>query len=214
MGVAGKIAALSIVIRLLRPLKELPPPLLHAQDKQGMTGKTGSRQRTIVLCYTPARRAGQGREGGTMPTLYEDANMEKILLPFDGSESATRALHRVCDQVKARPGSEVLLLHVVDPWAIDPETGSWQRADKSAFLDEGERVLAPARQVLDDAGVAYQKSVVFGSPGNEIAAHAKRNGCTAIVMGTRGLSATASLFVGSVAQRVMQFTDVPVTLVK
>jgi nucleotide-binding universal stress UspA family protein len=150
----------------------------------------------------------------TMARPYKETGMEKILVPFDGSESAKRALHYVCDQVKTLSGTEVLLLHVVDPYAVDPETGSWQRADKSAFLEEGERVLMPAKHLLDDAGVAYQSSVVFGSPGNEIAAYAKRKECTAIVMGTRGLSAITSIFIGSVAHRVMQFADVPVTLVK
>ena len=140
--------------------------------------------------------------------------MEKILLPFDGSESATRAVHRVCDRVKARSGTEVLLLHVVDPYATDPETGSWERADKSTHVEKGERVLTAARQLLDDAGVAYQSSQVFGSPGDEIASQARKQGCTAIVMGTRGLSVMASFFIGSVAHRVIQFADVPVTLVK
>lgn len=140
--------------------------------------------------------------------------MEKILLPFDGSESATRAARFVCERVKTFPATEVLLLNVADPYASDPEAGSWQRADKSAFLEEAEHVLTPARQLLDEAGVKYQSTVVFGSPGKEIATCAKKSGCTAIVMGTRGLSTMSSFFIGSVAHRVMQFAEVPVTLVK
>lgn len=141
--------------------------------------------------------------------------MKKILLPYDGSKSADRALQHVMTAVKEIPQAEVHLLYVADlsEMATQDET-FWSGATKDKYVEAGERVLEPARKSLDQAGVSYQSSVTMGSPGNDIARYASSNGCDAIVMGTRGMSPMASFFVGSVAQRVMQFADVPVTLVK
>ena len=108
----------------------------------------------------------------------------------------------------------MLLLHVIDLYSVNPNAEFWRAADKSRFIDEGEKVLIPARQVLDKAGVPYACTASLGSPGKEIAAFARKNACHSIVMGTRGLSPMASFFIGSTTSRVMQFADVPVTLVK
>lgn len=140
--------------------------------------------------------------------------MDKILVPFDGSENAMRAVQHVVSEAGKYPQTEVLLLHVVDPYSVHPNAEFWQATDKSRFLDDGEKLLAPAKQVLDKAGVAYTSAVALGSPGHEIANFARKHACNSIVMGTRGLSPMASFFIGSIAQRVMQLADVPVTLVK
>jgi nucleotide-binding universal stress UspA family protein len=140
--------------------------------------------------------------------------MKKILLPFDGSQSAMRSLQHVVAAVKEIPQAEVHLLHVVDPSQLGTDESFWKGGTKEKLLADGERVLAPAKQALDQAGVPYQSDVTLGSPGNEIPSYARNHGCTSIVMGTRGMSPVASFFVGSVAHRVMQFADVPVTLVK
>lgn len=141
-------------------------------------------------------------------------DMEKILVPFDGSENALRAVEHAAAQAAKHPETQVLLLHVVDPYSVQPNSEYWKATDKSRFLNEGEKVLVPAKQVLDKTGVATTVAVTLGSPGHEIAAFAKENACHSIVMGTRGLGAVASFFVGSIAQRVLQLADVPVTLVK
>lgn len=140
--------------------------------------------------------------------------MKKILLPFDGSESAKRALNHVLSIAKETPQTEIHLLHVVDPAQLGSDESFWKGGTKEKLLADGDKVLAAAKQSLSQAGVAFQSEVTLGSPGNEIPAYARNRGCNAIIMGTRGMSSMASFFIGSVAHRVMQFADVPVTLVK
>lgn len=140
--------------------------------------------------------------------------MKKILLPFDGSDSAKRALNHVLTIAKETPQTEVHLLHVVDPSQLGSDESFWKGGTKEKLIADGEKILEPAKQSLSQAGVAFQSAVSLGSPGNEIPSFARSNGCTAIVMGTRGMSTMASFFIGSVAHRVMQFAEVPVTLVK
>lgn len=140
--------------------------------------------------------------------------MKKILLPFDGSDSSKRALNYVIATAKETPQTEIHLLQVVDPSQLATDESFWKAGSRERLLAEGERALQPAKDSLSAAGLSYHDTVAFGSPGTEINAYANNNGCDSIVMGTRGLSAIASFVIGSVAQRVMQSAEVPVTLVK
>jgi len=77
-----------------------------------------------------------------------------------------------------------------------------------------ERVLRPARETLDRAGIPYRASYRVGGAGSEIAAHAKEKGCDTVIMGTRGMGPIPNVVIGSVATRVVNLVDVPVVLIK
>lgn len=141
--------------------------------------------------------------------------MKKILVPCDDSDSALRAVRHAAIEAAGPAPAEIQLLHVVEP--MTPVTLS--QAFSASRLDErfppqAAKALEPAIAVLTQAGVRYSLHCHFGSPGPEIANHARAAGCAAIVMGTRGRGALASLVIGSVAMEVVQLADVPVTLVK
>ena len=141
--------------------------------------------------------------------------MRKILIPYDGSESSMRALRYAISLEKEHPGGQFYLLHVADPttyFALNEEI--FNPNEKERMLEKAERTLLEAKQVLDEAGVPYESEVSIGVPGNDIPAKARARGCDSIIMGTRGMSSMASFFVGSVAQRVIHNSEVPVTLVK
>ena len=141
--------------------------------------------------------------------------MRKTLIPYDGSESSMRALRYAISMEKEHPGGQFYLLHVSDPttyFALDEEI--FNPNEKQRMLEEGERTLLSAKQVLNEAGVPYESEVSIGIPGNDIAAKARARGCNCIIMGTRGMNSMASFFIGSVAQRVIHNSEVPVTLVK
>jgi nucleotide-binding universal stress UspA family protein len=141
--------------------------------------------------------------------------MRKTLIPYDGSESSMRALRYAISMEKENPGGQLYLLHVADPttyFALDEEI--FNPNEKERMLEKAERILLGAKQVLDEAGLSYESEVSIGIPGNDIPAKARAKGCNGIIMGTRGMSSIASFFVGSVAQRVIHNSEIPVTLVK
>jgi len=80
--------------------------------------------------------------------------------------------------------------------------------------DQGEEESTAARALLDEAGVVYDFDIVFGPAAEVIVRLAKERGCEEIVMGTRGLGDVENAFLGSVAHRVIQLAELPVTLVK
>lgn len=140
--------------------------------------------------------------------------MKKILVPFDGSESALRALRHAALLAHENPSVQLDLLHVLDP------TSSRAYADLSPeeltqlAPDEFTRLMRPARELLDAESIPYQVHCRLGDPATQIADHVAHAGSDAVVMGTRGLGALANLLIGSVASRVVYYVPVPVTLIK
>jgi nucleotide-binding universal stress UspA family protein len=80
--------------------------------------------------------------------------------------------------------------------------------------DEGIKALAGARKLLDDAKVKYTYHIGVGEVVEVVARFVRELKCEQIVMGTRGMSAVASMILGSGATKVLHLVDVPVILVK
>jgi nucleotide-binding universal stress UspA family protein len=136
--------------------------------------------------------------------------MSKIVVPFDGSESALRAL-----RYAMKAADEIHLVNVQT--AIDAPAVSLhmtREAIDNMQLDQSRRVLAPACKVLDDAAFRYQAHALIGHAGTAIARLAETENADSIVMGTRGMSALGKLMFGSVVTQVVQQTKLPVTLIK
>lgn len=142
--------------------------------------------------------------------------MLKLLVAVDGSPISERIVNHVIGFAQRDcPAIEIHLLNVQGPieaWEvkrfIPPE-------ELEALLGKrgGDALVAP-RTLLDQAGIAYTPHVKIGHVAETIAQTALELGCNHIVMGTRGMGAAGSLFLGSVATKVIHLSDVPVTLVK
>ncbi len=137
----------------------------------------------------------------------------KILLPVDGSESSSRAVQFMLQQVlNAKEAPEVHLLNVQHslPGTIK---GVADQA-KQYHHDEGIKALAHARRVLDDAKVKYSYHISVGEVGEVVAHFVNELQCDQVVMGTRGMGSVANLVLGSGATKVLHLVQVPVMLVK
>lgn len=133
-----------------------------------------------------------------------------ILVAVDGSDTALRALKHAVSLEPARGRLRVLYVQV-------PILRS--RAVTQALIDEHyERqrslALGKAQAYLARAKAAATTEVCLGDPAPTIVDYGRRKKCNLIVMGNRGHSAIKGLFLGSVALKVVQLADVPVTLVK
>jgi nucleotide-binding universal stress UspA family protein len=141
--------------------------------------------------------------------------MLKVLLAVDGSETSLRAVEHVIKRVAdAKNGYQVHLLNVQYPLHGSVSTFINAAQVKQYHHDEGMKVLDPAREKLDAAGVACQVHLFVGDPAEVITRYAKEQGCDEIVIGTRGLSGISGLLVGSVATKIIHLATVPVVLVK
>jgi len=140
--------------------------------------------------------------------------VRKILIPIDGSEASLRALAHAIDWAHASGRLKLVLVNVQQTLERWYAGGLLNKEALAHLQQQGEADAAKARALVDAAGLTYEFTVLFGQPGEVIARVAKEQGCVGIVMGTRGLSDLEHLFLGSTAHKVIQLSEVPVTLVK
>lgn len=142
----------------------------------------------------------------------------RVVLPFDGSPSAGRAVDYIVDLAQRIDKIEVDLVNVQTAAgglavfgrdAADVAT----RVTQSS-MEQGSRMLSGAVEKLKAAGVGVKAAVLLGEPAETIAAHVKDSRANAVVMGTRGLGAVGGLVLGSIASKVVHLVKVPITLVK
>jgi YjbE family integral membrane protein len=143
--------------------------------------------------------------------------MDRVLLAVDGSDNSARAVqHLIALRQALRDGArlQVHLLNVHRP--VPGEVSRFVPGDalKDYHDEGGERALAPARVLLDAAGVAYKEHRRIGEPVQLVADLARELDCDLVVMGSRGLGSATGALIGSVAQGVVARATVPVTLVK
>jgi nucleotide-binding universal stress UspA family protein len=139
--------------------------------------------------------------------------MLKTLVPVDGSGNSDRAVQFLMKQAgNSKEPFEIHLLNVQHPFP-GTITGVGDQA-RQYHHDEGIKALASARQLLDDAKVAYTYHIGVGEVGEVVAHFVSDLKCEQVVMGTRGMSSVANLVLGSGANKVLHLVDVPVLLVK
>jgi len=142
----------------------------------------------------------------------------KILLAVDGSESATRATQKLIET--AGWFKEPLEVELVTVHLPLPQVGGFAGAVVSHdmvekyYSEEGGKALAPARKLLDAAGIRYVPHILVGEIAQSLVGHVQKTGSQMLYMGTRGMSAMSNLVVGSVATKVLHLSTVPVVLIR
>jgi nucleotide-binding universal stress UspA family protein len=140
--------------------------------------------------------------------------MDKLLVPTDGSEGSLAAVRWAIAYAKAHPGTEI---HVVNVQPALPSAVTSFLPAGTAHQYHREQSTAAAekaRKLLDEAGLQHHLHCAVGPAAPQIVEVARREGCSQIVMGTRGLGALPSVVLGSVASRVAALSPLPVTLVR
>jgi nucleotide-binding universal stress UspA family protein len=125
-------------------------------------------------------------------------------------------------------GAEVLIAHIVPPLGQQLThfaPGSGWLSTPGPIIEAAQDLLAyeraaalkqlhAARDKLRESGVASVRvAVVEGSPADAILALAGRERCDVIVLGTRGESGFRRMMHGSVAERIVTHSQLPVLVV-
>ena len=138
----------------------------------------------------------------------------RLLIPFDGSPAASRAVDLLAGYAgEAAALAAVLLnvqIHPLSLWTGAPDP----LAIEAALAEDGRRALEPARSRLAAAGIATEAHVVLGNVAQTILREARERRADAVVMGTRGAGTAHGFALGSAALRVAHGGGPPVILVK
>lgn len=137
---------------------------------------------------------------------------DRILVPTDGSIEGERAVEYAIDLAREH-GATIRAIYVVNAASYGglPMETAWDGIS-DALREEGQAALERVEEMAD--GVEVETAVLEGSPSRAIVDQASSEGCDLVVMGTHGRGGIDRLLLGSVAERVVRSSPVPVLTVR
>ena len=150
---------------------------------------------------------------------------ETIIVPLDGSELSETALP-AAQELQQKFGSKLILVRAVEPESqrmvatpgfFDTPASAAANVEIAQQITEQEEDEATKylREITARLGGAnIEALIVSDDPADAVVNMAKERNASLIVMSSRGRSGLHRLVFGSVAQAVLQNSNVPVLLVK
>ncbi|HTH44372.1 MAG TPA: universal stress protein [Oxalicibacterium sp.] len=140
--------------------------------------------------------------------------MLNILIPVDGSRSALRAVeHAIQSRVEHNDVMQINLANIQP--RLPRYVTRFASAESVRMLqrERSEQAMAGAVDLLSQAGVPYQVHLEVGQAAEQIVACAERTQSHKIMMGTTRKNALSRFLLGSIVNKVMALTDLPVEVV-
>lgn len=138
---------------------------------------------------------------------------QRILVPTDGSDISAVAADAAVAFARAF-GSELVALSIVppEPVVLSAEGAMATSAlDIDVLLEQAQQYVQRIADAAAKDGVKCRTLTGYAfSPADEIVEVAKREGCDLIFMSSHGRRGLSRLIAGSVAQRVLAYSPVPV----
>jgi len=131
-----------------------------------------------------------------------------VLVPTDGSERAADALDRALTLAK-RADATVHVLTVVDVATVGGEGYS----GVDALVEGAEETVMEAAATAEEAGVDRSRQSRSGRLQRGIQSYIDENDIDLVVMGTQGRTGVKRYLLGSVAERTVRTSPVPVLTV-
>jgi nucleotide-binding universal stress UspA family protein len=132
-----------------------------------------------------------------------------VLVPFDFSAGCRLAIEVARTFVDA--DTWVVVLHVVRPPAASYPGVMWAELDAESIRS---RAHAALTKELETLGVGAEAVTKIGSPPNEILERARKGGTELIIMPSRGRTGLERFLLGSVTERVVRESPVPVLVLR
>jgi nucleotide-binding universal stress UspA family protein len=139
---------------------------------------------------------------------------DRVLVPTDGSELSRRALEYA---IENHADAAIVALHVIPVpggyWAAyghtEDEIPGYHRAREYA-----EEITGDASEIAAERDHPIDTEITVGKPAHEIVTRAVDGGFDAIVLGSHGRDGVQRLLLGSVAEKVVRRSPIPVVVVR
>lgn len=136
---------------------------------------------------------------------------EDILVPTDGSDGADAAIDHAVELAE-RFDAAIRVLFVASTTRDSVTVVGTDVVD--ALEREGTGVVESIAADLRERGVECDSEVVQGDPATTIADYAESRGMDLVVMSTRGRSGLSRYLLGSVTEKTVRLSDVPVLTIR
>lgn len=142
------------------------------------------------------------------------AFIKKILAPTDCSEPSVDAMRFAIELAKQHQ-AHLIIFHVVSP----PNPFVYTQASaielaKSDSKTNVEKMVEEYWESLGETDIEPEFIIKEGDPFDKIMRYAKQKACNLIVMGTHGRTGIMHIMMGSVAEKVVRYSPIPVLTVK
>lgn len=144
---------------------------------------------------------------------------QKVIVPLDGSELAECVLPHVETIAAGCSPQSIVFVRVVEPVRL-PNVAEYSFSARdidrieSAERIDAENYLQKISGRYADKGWNVQTQIIKGTAAEAIAEYAEKNGGDLIVIATHGRSGVSRWVWGSVADRVLHASCVPVLMVR
>ncbi|MEG6584891.1 universal stress protein [Dendrosporobacter sp. 1207_IL3150] len=138
--------------------------------------------------------------------------IKKMVVAYDGSSESERALNWAID-LAGKIRSDIVVVSVVKPPEFSPTVSEIEE-----FYEDGEKYFRPLLEKVEEKvnflNISLRTEILRGHPAESIVRYAYDRRADLVVLGTRGNGGFKSLIIGSVAQKVVTYSKVPVAVIK
>jgi len=142
---------------------------------------------------------------------------DTVVFPTDGDKGTRRAAESAVETAAAHDAT-LHVLYVVDEDVYKAYSGDEYVHDheglETALEQEGNEAVEEVAESAREAGVEVVTTVEHGTPHDDILSHAKGVDADLIIMGTKERTGEYRQLLGSVTDRVLRTSSIPVTVVK
>jgi nucleotide-binding universal stress UspA family protein len=148
---------------------------------------------------------------------------DRILIPADGSKNSENAA-KVGIELAKLSGGKAIIVYVADTGKYISSTGfippfggiSPDVVDNivTSIRDAGEKATLQVNELARESGVTSERLIVEGDPASEILRIAEESKADVIVMGSIGKTGLEKFLMGSVAEKVVRNSKLPVIIVR
>ena len=130
---------------------------------------------------------------------------------MDGSDKSFKALDEAIYLARQCNGT-ITGLCVIPIYTVN--LGKLLTSLKNQSQKEARKFLAEAKKQCAQNGIVFSEKIIYGNQSWEITEFASYKKFDLIVIGSRGLSRTKEVFLGSVANNIVHKSKIPVLVVK
>ena len=155
---------------------------------------------------------------------------QKILVPLDGSKLAECALPHVEELAQGCDTGQVILVSITERIEgykvvgnhtqtlgeqLSPGAGERRISEAVGKMErQARRYLGRVAKMLEAKGIKALTEVLLGKPAEEIALYAANEKCDLVIMSSHGRSGPSRWARGSVADKVLRASSVPVLIIR
>ena len=141
---------------------------------------------------------------------------KRILIATDGSDKSRMAAEEGVELAKAI-GANVIVLNVVNEVVVASavrQLGSDRKEVEEKLKIAGQKAVDEIKKKAEAAGVKAEPILRIGVPANTVIDVSNAEKADLIVMGSHGESGASKLLIGSVVQKVLYWSTIPVLVVR